>query len=175
MHCRRQTLCQPDVGLNASLGLEESPVRLEYGAVLVRQPVAGKTFVQFRASQEFMAESMNTARLQRTLNHTGPDWTGVDRPSHVQQVFAGVLLQFPPQSEGSAQQWDVARMFEVRQPDDSGEAVRRSTIVPGLELLDGDHRKPALCQVVRDRASHAANPKYGNVIRLCHGDSPGPL
>src|SRR5262245_3013109 len=62
-------------------------------------------------------------------------------------------------------------MLEIRLADDPRLAVRAAAIMPDAELLNPQHLRPALREVIQGGAAHPAQADHDRIVRLTHSRS----
>ena len=95
-----------------------------------------------------------------------------DRARDEEKLLSRLLLELAPERVRALDERHVARVLEVRLPDDPRDAVRRASLVGDVEPLDAQHALASAREVVERRAPHPADPDDDHVVPLRHGRDP---
>jgi len=91
---------------------------------------------------------------------------GLHDPRDVEQLFASLRFEVAPQLVCAADERDVARVLEVREPDDAGSPVRRAHVVGYVVALDPEHALASAGEMVEGSTPHPADSDHDDVVPL---------
>ncbi len=94
-------------------------------------------------------------------------WSPLQAAGLHQQPFIRLRLQGVPQLVGPPKQGYIGRMLVVRQSDDAGQAVGRSTLMQQVVLLQAKDAPAPMREMCRGRAAHAPQSDDDGVV--AHG------
>ena len=142
---------------DGSLRGEEAGIGLVDGDIIGGQAISGKAPRDVGAGENLVRQRVLPARPQGTVDDPAVRTTGVEPARDEQQLFLGEPLGLAPQLVSAAEKRDVAWMFEIGEPDDPVEPVRRTHHVPEIEPLEPEDALSSAGQLPQGSRAHGAD------------------